>query len=287
MKLASLETLAKVEHRQVQRTVKYPRLVSWKAATSNWVARNRQTRLGQWIGSTSMALARAYENDSGHSRTNGEYRILEAVAHTGITTVFDVGAHHGTWATHAAETFSTAAVHAFEIEPTNRAELTDRVGNNPRIVVVPFGLAEERGEVAVYVDEQFPDTTSMVYSHDRPVTRCLVETGDGYLAEQGLDRVDVLKVDVEGLDLAVLRGFSDALARGQVGLIQFEFTMWAAITRTWLHDFYDLLEPFGFQLGKVYPSYVDWREWHPEHEIFVRANFVALHRSRDDMRTLL
>ena len=65
--------------------------------------------------------------------------------------------------------------------------------------------------------------------------------------------------------------------------MQFEFTLWAAITNTQLKDFYDLLGPVGYSIGKIYPTYIDWRPYKPEQEIYVRANFAAVHESRPDL----
>ena len=63
-------------------------------------------------------------------------------------------------------------------------------------------------------------------------------------------------------------------------VVQFEFTLWATIARTWLADFYDVLAPLGYDVGKVYPSAVEWRSYQPQHELFVRANFVATRDKR-------
>lgn len=241
------------------------------------------------IGRSALALARAYENDDGNSATNGEFRILDALRTADISTVFDVGAHHGEWAEYAARAFPGARVWAFEIEPSARAELERRVRGNRRVTVVPFGLADKSGELVVHVDKSHPMMTSAVnWDADRrePVL-CRVESGDAFLASQGIDRIDFLKVDVEGLDHSVLRGLTRSLADERVGIIQFEFTQWAAITKTALRDFYELLEPAGFTIGKVFPTFVDWRAYALEHEIYVRANFLAVHRSRRSVIELL
>ena len=84
-----------------------------------------------------------------------------------------------------------------------------------------------------------------------------------------------MKIDVEGADLDVLRGFAGALTAGRVRTVQFEFTLWAAIARVWLGEFYELLAPYGFEIGKIYPTRVDWRAYRPDHERFLRTNFLA------------
>lgn len=261
----------------------------WKREIALWIARHRRTRLGKFAGSAAESMVRAYENDDGNSATNGEFRMLEALRAAEIRTAFDIGAHHGDWAEAALQALPRAVVHAFEVEPSARSHLMARVGSHDRVVVLPFGLSDRGGEVPVYVDARFPATTSLVEwdVENRTALTCRVESGDDYLAERGLERVDVVKIDVEGADLRVLRGFALALAEERVGMVQFEFSLWNAITRTMLRDFYELLEPHGFVIGKVFPNYIEWREYRPEHELYFRANFVAVHRSRTDISSTL
>lgn len=157
-------------------------------------------------------------------------------------------------------------------------------------MVNPFGLADVAGIVSGASPHGHPEMTSLLeHPAAGPSDRfeCRVETGDRYLSERGVEVVDFLKVDAEGADLRVLKGFADAIRTGRVGAIQFEFTLWAAIARTWLADFYDFLEPAGYRLGKIYPNRVEWRAHRPEDEIFVRANYLAVNEHRDDMLAAL
>ena len=56
-----------------------------------------------------------------------------------------------------------------------------------------------------------------------------------------LDVVDFLKIDVEGHELAVLRGAERMLGAGSIRLIQFEFNEMNVVSRTFLRDFRLLL----------------------------------------------
>jgi len=251
------------------------------------IARHRRSRVGRWVGTQAFALWRAYENDSADGRLNGEWRVLTALAGTPLIQAFDVGAHDGAWTQALLDRHLGTAVHCFEIEPSNRARLIEQVGGDPRVSVSAFGLASRPGSLDVWVDPAHPDMASTVGPPPDAVhaihSICRVETGDRYLAEHGIDSVDFLKIDVEGAELDVLRGFADALADERLGAVQFEFTLWAAPARVWLRDLYDFLEPLGFSIGKIFPTYVEWRSYKAEHEVFVRANFLAVHRSRGDM----
>jgi len=169
--------------------------------------------------------------------------------------------------------------------------LTANVGASERVVIAEVGLADQPGVLDVWIDPEHDDVASTIGrrpggAEGRTVT-CAVESGDRYLQQLALPRIDLLKVDVEGADLAVLEGFGAAMRDGSIGAIQFEFTGWAPLARVWLRDFYELLEPLGYEIGKIFPTYVEFRAYEVSQEIFVRANFFAVHRSRPDLRQCL
>ena len=255
-----------------------------KGQLARWLARHRDAALVRALGRSAASIVAALENDSADIESNGEARVLESLAHCDVRHVLDVGAHDGKWALSARRALPAAMIHSFEIDPTVRGRLEQRTAGSG-VHVIGYGLSDEAGEVTLYVDDDNPETTSLVaFDAQRRQITCHVETGDAYLDERGIDRVDFLKVDTEGSDLRVLQGFGRALAEGRIGLIQFEFTLWAAVARTWLGDFYDLLSARRYEIGKVYPTSTDWRPYSPRDEIFVRANFLAVHTSRMDLK---
>ncbi len=262
----------------------------WRQRLFNLMAEHRDARAMRFAHQLARSVDRAYENDSSNSARNGEYRLLDALGRCGVATVFDVGAFHGEWTVHALGALPAARSHAFEILPSTRSKLVERLGRDARVTVADVGLSDHSGETEVFVDDRYPTTTTLVSGDEgeRRMERCHVLSGDEYLRRTGLDRVDVLKIDAEGADLQVLRGFEGALASGSIGLVQFEFTLWAAIARVWLADFYELLEPAGFALGKVFPGSIGWKAYEPRDEQFEhRANYVAVHASRTDMKAAL
>jgi len=256
-----------------------------------YLAEHRRKGLARWVGNLAVVLARGYENDNADGTVNGEWRLLDVAGRAGARCVFDVGANHGSWAEAALDKIPTAVVHAFEIVPSTREALVASVGRSSHVVIADCGLAAETGFVDIWLDENHDDVASMVGRRpggaEGTTVRCSVVTGDEYAFENGLETIDLLKIDVEGAELQVLEGFAGMLAEGRIGAIQFEFTGWAAVAGIWLRDYYQLLEPLGYEIGKIYPTYVEWREYHPSHEIFVRANFLAIHRSRPDLREQL
>jgi len=66
------------------------------------------------------------------------------------------------------------------------------------------------------------------------------------------------------------------LKNGQIKIIQFEYGMININTHFLLKDFYDYLEAFDMKIGKIYPSYVDLREYRHIDENFYGPNYLAI-----------
>jgi hypothetical protein len=107
-----------------------------------------------------------------------------------------------------------------------------------------------------------------------------ITTGDQFCAQHGFDRIDFLKLDVEGSEYEVLRGFESMLSLGAVDVLQFEYGYVNVLTKHLLRDFHQLLETAGMVVGKIYTDHVDFRTY-KHHEDFLGPNFLAVRRSQE------
>ncbi len=71
-------------------------------------------------------------------------------------------------------------------------------------------------------------------------------TVDRFLQERAIRHVDLMKIDVEGLEMSVLEGAKDALDAGRIGMVQFEFNEMNVHSRTFFRDFSTFLQGFDF-----------------------------------------
>ena len=74
-------------------------------------------------------------------------------------------------------------------------------------------------------------------------------TIDTYMAQAEIDAIDLLKIDTEGFDINVLRGAKDALRRGAIKAIQFEFIPADIAMRVTMRDFFEVLQ--GYRLFRL------------------------------------
>lgn len=236
----------------------------------------------------------AGDNDGLIAR-NGE-RLLADHVLPRCQTVFDVGANVGDWTELAMDINPDLRVHSFEPTPAIYDRLTQR--NLPdSVTLVPMGLSSEPGEHTIVVPKRDCGMTSL---HGRPSlndcglggetesTTVQLTTADAYLEQTGLERVDLMKIDVEGHELSVLRGAERSLAEGRIGLIQLEYGGAYIDARAMLLDIFSLLKPHGYELFKLYANGLrPAAGYDPRFETFRYSNWVAAHPSRIDWLTPL
>jgi FkbM family methyltransferase len=232
----------------------------------------------KWFGNASYKPAR-----------NGERWLVSTLRTEAIRTVLDVGANVGSWSLMAAESFPEATIYALEAVPATAAELRSRVGSEPRIKPFSLGLAERNGTlVLTYHPGASTHATFTDYPHGwtgEPV-ECPVMRGDDFLTREGIGQVDFLKLDVEGAEHLALQGLEAALRQQRIRLVQFEYGRVNVLTHFLLRDFYQLFNHNGYAVGKIYPDYVDFRDYDLADEDFLGPNFLAC-RKDDGVRRLL
>ena len=259
---------------------------SFKTTMRRYVARNRRKFVIRKVAQYCRTYLDYYENHDYDIALNGERFVLEALRDVPMRTIFDVGANTGDWAIAAAAVFPEATIHAFEIVPATSETLRSRAAGNARIVVNAFGLSDSNGTVDVRSYEGRSDLATVFrYSDQRElsVTPCPVKRGDDYLASHGLSKIDFLKIDVEGGERTVLDGFAAALASRAVSIIQFEYGQVNIVAGVLLRDLWSMLSSHGYVVGKIFPTYVDFRAYSLADEDFRGPNFLAVLADREDL----
>jgi FkbM family methyltransferase len=173
----------------------------------------------------------------------------------------DAGANVGA-VTLALAKFSGAAgrVIAFEPGPPNVKRLRANLELNPelraRVQVVAQGLSDKAGMLYWEEESGNPGNALLRASESDKTSAVAVTRIDDYLREHPIEKLDFIKIDVEGMELAVLRGAAETVARYKP-IVYFE-----TLTRY-----------VGMRSDKVYEGF---------HQFFVEEHGYRLHRLTAD-----
>jgi FkbM family methyltransferase len=148
-------------------------------------------------------------------------------------------------------------VHAFEPDPNNRRRLVARFGHDPRLTVNEEAVADVSGQELPFFASAESTGISSLSAFTRghqEICRVRTITLSDYMEQHDLAEVDFLKIDVEGHDLFVLKGFPWSRSKPAIVLAEFEDFK----TRPLQYSVHDLA---GFLQQHGYSVYVS--EWHP------------------------
>jgi FkbM family methyltransferase len=136
----------------------------------------------------------------------------------------DVGANVGEQTVFAAKRLTRGRVIAFEPTSSVYDSLMENIALNGfgNVTVVKAGLGERPGELPIYtavtrradgtVNEGVP-TLYRTAERGTFVENVPILRFDDFAAQQGLTRLDVMKIDVEGAEMTVLKGAAESIRR--------------------------------------------------------------------------
>lgn len=239
-----------------------------------WLVRRNQ------IGESLFWYGRYAEEDAG-------FRFLERFLQPCIT-VIDAGAHEGYYTLFASKRLSRGGkVIAFEPSPRERKALRLHTLINfcKNVSIQALALGEKSGEAELNVAAgSQTGLNSLRLSANIPESKPVpvqVVCLDDWTRTYNTDRIDFIKLDVEGAELSVIRGASELLRRRPRPVILAE-----------VEDIRTL--PWGYRAKEIVSALEAWEyEWFqpqsdgslvpigPERERF-QANLVAVPKERRD-----
>jgi FkbM family methyltransferase len=232
--------------------------------------------------------------------TSGEAWVLSEVVRPACAAVekpviFDVGANVGDYSELVHSLIPSARVFAFEPAAPVYSELARRlsaIGNGANFEAFNFGLSDEEKTVELHSYTVEGEAVSLISSIDRRLPTQVVQvevsetekievrTLDSFCAAEGVERIDFLKLDVEGHEVAVMRGAQGMLDRGAIAMIQFEFGPANIYSRTYFYDFWSMLSD-KYDLFRIIPGGVVPITYYGEHlEVFLTTNYLAVRKPR-------
>ena len=147
--------------------------------------------------------------------------------------IFDVGACWSPYVEYPHE------VHYFDPIPGHIQYLKSLTNSNIKSFFNEFGLSDEEAVLPFWHGGDFTTQTDIKTGDFR--VRC----GADYMLENNLTHIDFLKIDVEGFEFKVLKGFGEYLA--DIKYVQFEYGTGLRDAGSNLKQVTDYLRSFGFE----------------------------------------
>jgi len=226
----------------------------------------------------------------GNVESSGEKSILKKLKSLQQNSycLFDVGANKGDFTKLILDFFENAHIEVHSFEPSKATfKLLSNNIKSDKVMLNNKGLGKEAGTFPFYTDSPGSGTASLTkrkmdcygvdfkYSED-----VIIETLDEYCSFNNIKEIDLLKLDVEGHELDVLEGSKEMMAQKSIKMISFEFGGCNIDTRTFLRDFYYLLNGFGFLVYRITPSgyFYVIEKYSEKLEVFRTTNYIGIRK---------
>lgn len=201
----------------------------------------------------------------------------------------DVGANIGNYTNLLLNKYPNSEIHLFEPHPKNFKKLEKREFGK-KLFLNNLAVSEENGSIEIFdYRDNDGSTHASVYRevivdiHKGEAVSYQVgkTTLDDYLNKKKIIKVNLLKIDVEGHELQVLKGASKAINNGNIKIVHFEFNEMNIESGTFLKDIINMLENFNFYrlLPKSLLPLKSYRAI--THELFAFQNIIAIRKDID------
>ncbi len=169
--------------------------------------------------------------------------------------VFDVGANVGYYSLLASDLVgSSGKVYSFEPTQELYSALEKVVKDNNIVNVYPqkYGLDSRSHKSVIYKtpEHMHNNTPSMFDTGEGTPSDIELITLDDFAAENDIAQIDLMKIDIEGMELRALEGATELLKTQRIKSILIEFNdFWLTEAGTSAKELYDFIVGYGFHSG--------------------------------------
>ena len=214
-----------------------------------------------------------------------EWRKQQELLKNTADVIFDVGANRGDITLKYLTLFPNAKIHSFEPFPESYKIFISRHKDNLNVRLNKYALSSSIGKATLNVNTSV-DTNSLLKSKKIGANSdksCVsvgqieieINTIDNYCMQNNITIIDILKIDVQGSEIEVLKGALNMLKKGMIKLIYIEtYFEQQYINQPLFHEISQLLYTHNFVLQDIYDPYFSKNNLLWCDSIFINLNSV-------------
>ena len=197
---------------------------------------------------------------------SGHFKWLQ---NFGINTIIDVGANEGQFIQKITRILPHIQIYAFEPLKESFTRLKEIVKNSKKIIVYNFALGDEEKETVINLNEYSPSSSLLeltdLHKDAFPITKnveqekIFVKVLDEIANDLELKKKVMMKLDVQGFELNVLRGSENTLKNVDIILIETSFYELYK-NQPLFKDIFDFLSDRGFNYFGSFEQLYDERD---------------------------
>jgi FkbM family methyltransferase len=199
--------------------------------------------------------------------------------------IFDVGASTGPVAANYKEIFPESLIYCFEPFPESYEILIKNIGKDPIIKCYNIALSDKNGKAILNSNKN--SATNSLLSFDEKgeefwgknlydtIDTVEVETItlDDFTKNNGITKIDILKLDVQGGEFEILKGASEILSEQKVSLIYSELIVCPTYEgQHKISEYFTLLDSFGYH-------FLDFFNPIRRHNRLIQSDIIFLNNS--------
>ena len=184
-----------------------------------WLGKALRRAAAMWSRASRWILAppaerriRRWRRDRGDETLRLDYPL------DAESTVVDLGGYEGAWSDSIFSRYG-CTIHVFEPVPAFASEIETRFSGNSRVTVHEFGLSDRTREETLTLER---DSSSLHRSGGR-TQRVQLRRAADFLMDEGLDRIDLMKINIEGGEYDLLEHLLDSDWIPRIADLQVQF----------------------------------------------------------------
>jgi FkbM family methyltransferase len=160
----------------------------------------------------------------GAATINQEVKLVQQLLGVMPKIAIDIGGNIGDYTAELRRRYPNLEIHTFEPSETNIAKLKERFARDEHINLVPFAVSDVIGTASLFANlpgsglgsltKRKLDHFNIDFSHKEIIQTIRFE--DYWKDQLNKKSLDIVKIDVEGHELAVLQGMGDAIHQTRV-----------------------------------------------------------------------